>query len=392
MLANFAGGGAAVAVLAREAGARLVVVDAGVIAPPAVDGVRSEVVDGVRGTGNIASRSGDDGPTSLSRCSNEGPSWRTSSPTTGSASSPSATWASGTRRPRARCAPRSSLPIPLQTCGPGTGLDEAGVAPQGGRGSEGARRERCSDGEKPIRSSTLASVGGLEIAFLTGVILGAASRRVPVLLDGFVTGAAALVACAPSRPTRSARWSRRPARRSPGMRSSSSASGSSRCWISGSGSGRGPAPPSRSRWFARRSRSLRTWRPSRRRASAVREALRSAAAAVTFLTAVPIGRRTDIGARDLRRSLILFPAVGALDRRADGDRRLGCGDRAPSAPGGRARRGRRSARDRRHAPRRARRHRRRGGRGALGRGPLDGDARSSARGVRRRSRSRSTSS
>ncbi len=40
----------------------------------------------------------------------------------------------------------------------------------------------------------LASVGGLEIAFLTGVILGAASRRVPVLLDGFVTGAAALVA------------------------------------------------------------------------------------------------------------------------------------------------------------------------------------------------------
>ena len=44
----------------------------------------------------------------------------------------------------------------------------------------------------------------------------------------------------------------------------------------------------------------------------MREALRSAAAAVTFLTAVPIGRRIDIDARDLHRSLILFPAVGAL--------------------------------------------------------------------------------
>ena len=35
-------------------------------------------------------------------------------------------------------------------------------------------------------------------------------------------------------------------------------------------------------------------------------------AAVTFLTAVPIGRRTDIEPRDLRNGLILFPAVGAV--------------------------------------------------------------------------------
>ena len=47
--------------------------------------------------------------------------------------------------------------------------------------------------EHRTRSPLSRSVGGLEIAFLTGVILGAASRRVPVLLDGFVTGAAALV-------------------------------------------------------------------------------------------------------------------------------------------------------------------------------------------------------
>jgi nicotinate-nucleotide--dimethylbenzimidazole phosphoribosyltransferase len=42
----------------------------------------------------------------------------------------------------------------------------------------------------------VAKVGGLEIAGLAGVILGAASCRVPVILDGFITTAAALVAFA----------------------------------------------------------------------------------------------------------------------------------------------------------------------------------------------------
>ena len=39
-------------------------------------------------------------------------------------------------------------------------------------------------------------VGGLEIALLVGVIVGAAEARIPVVLDGFITGAAALVAAA----------------------------------------------------------------------------------------------------------------------------------------------------------------------------------------------------
>jgi adenosylcobinamide-GDP ribazoletransferase len=43
----------------------------------------------------------------------------------------------------------------------------------------------------------------------------------------------------------------------------------------------------------------------------VREGVRSAVAAVTFLTAVPIGRRTGIGARELRRGTVFFPLVGA---------------------------------------------------------------------------------
>lgn len=40
----------------------------------------------------------------------------------------------------------------------------------------------------------LAAVGGLEIAGMTGVILGAAANKVPVVMDGLISGAAALIA------------------------------------------------------------------------------------------------------------------------------------------------------------------------------------------------------
>jgi nicotinate-nucleotide--dimethylbenzimidazole phosphoribosyltransferase len=42
----------------------------------------------------------------------------------------------------------------------------------------------------------LSAVGGFEIAFLTGVLLGAATGRRPALLDGFISSAAGLAACA----------------------------------------------------------------------------------------------------------------------------------------------------------------------------------------------------
>jgi nicotinate-nucleotide--dimethylbenzimidazole phosphoribosyltransferase len=41
----------------------------------------------------------------------------------------------------------------------------------------------------------LSSVGGFEIGFLAGVMLGAAAGRRPLVLDGFISGAAGLVAC-----------------------------------------------------------------------------------------------------------------------------------------------------------------------------------------------------
>lgn len=41
----------------------------------------------------------------------------------------------------------------------------------------------------------LAKVGGLEIAGIAGVVLGAAANRIPVVVDGFISSAGALVAC-----------------------------------------------------------------------------------------------------------------------------------------------------------------------------------------------------
>ena len=42
----------------------------------------------------------------------------------------------------------------------------------------------------------LARVGGLEIGGMAGAMLAAAAHRIPVVIDGFISGAAALVACA----------------------------------------------------------------------------------------------------------------------------------------------------------------------------------------------------
>jgi nicotinate-nucleotide--dimethylbenzimidazole phosphoribosyltransferase len=79
---------------------------------------------------------------------------------------------------------------PSETAGRGTGLDDAGVA----RKVEVIRRALALHPFTNDPIKTLAALGGFEIAAITGLILGAASRRRVVVLDGFITGAAAIVA------------------------------------------------------------------------------------------------------------------------------------------------------------------------------------------------------
>ncbi|MEM1414307.1 MAG: nicotinate-nucleotide--dimethylbenzimidazole phosphoribosyltransferase [Myxococcota bacterium] len=75
--------------------------------------------------------------------------------------------------------------------GPGTGLDDDGVRAKALLVDRALARDgsRADDAE-----GALADLGGLELAAMVGVMLEAEERDVPVLLDGFVVGAAALTA------------------------------------------------------------------------------------------------------------------------------------------------------------------------------------------------------
>jgi nicotinate-nucleotide--dimethylbenzimidazole phosphoribosyltransferase len=74
--------------------------------------------------------------------------------------------------------------------GAGTGLDNAGVQ----RKREVLQRalDRHKDAIEPL--DALAALGGFEIATMAGAILQAASERRVIVVDGFITGAAVLVA------------------------------------------------------------------------------------------------------------------------------------------------------------------------------------------------------
>jgi nicotinate-nucleotide--dimethylbenzimidazole phosphoribosyltransferase len=74
--------------------------------------------------------------------------------------------------------------------GPGTGLDAKGVARKAEVIEAALARHRGTLGD-PL--AVLCRLGGRELAAMAGAILGAREHRIPVLLDGFVAGAAALV-------------------------------------------------------------------------------------------------------------------------------------------------------------------------------------------------------
>jgi nicotinate-nucleotide--dimethylbenzimidazole phosphoribosyltransferase len=82
------------------------------------------------------------------------------------------------------------LPAPLADCiGVGTGHDAAGIARKRAAIERAAARSAATD---PF--NVLCEFGGCEIVMMAGAILGAASMRRPVVVDGFIASAAALAA------------------------------------------------------------------------------------------------------------------------------------------------------------------------------------------------------
>jgi nicotinate-nucleotide--dimethylbenzimidazole phosphoribosyltransferase len=172
MLANFAAGGAAVCVLARRAGAELRVFDLGVGAPtadisagPAMSRERAEECL-ARGDAVAAELAADGfGVVALGEMG------------IGNTTSASALVAVFLGAE------------PAAVVGRGTGVDDEGLARKVEVVGQALAANPTAD---PL--GTLAALGGFEIAFLSGVAIGAAKRRLVVLLDGFITGAAALAA------------------------------------------------------------------------------------------------------------------------------------------------------------------------------------------------------
>jgi nicotinate-nucleotide--dimethylbenzimidazole phosphoribosyltransferase len=81
-------------------------------------------------------------------------------------------------------------PAPLAACiGAGAGHDPAGLARKARILERAAAR---SDASVPLE--VLAQFGGLEIVMMTGLILGGGARRRVVIVDGFISSVAALVA------------------------------------------------------------------------------------------------------------------------------------------------------------------------------------------------------
>ena len=190
MVMNFLSGGAAISAMCRHLGARQVIVDAGVSSDlPAHPGLR--VLKIGRGTGDISQ-----GPAmtrqQADRCIREGILLAMELAETGS--DLIATGDMGIGNTTASSAITSMITgrPPGETTGAGTGrtMEELRHKTEVVRSALEVNAPDPSDG-----LDVLAKVGGFEIGVLTGVMLGGAMIRRAVILDGFISGAAALIAC-----------------------------------------------------------------------------------------------------------------------------------------------------------------------------------------------------
>ena len=188
MVRNFAGGGAAISVLARELGASLDVVNLGTVNDPGeIAGVRRAIV--AAGSANFCVR-----------------------PAV-SAAQLQAALDAGADSVRLACADGAQLYIggemgianttvatalacallgvaPDELAGAGTGLDAAGIAHKAAVVARALALHADASGAR----EQLRCLGGFEIAALSGAFVAAAQAGLPVLVDGYIATVAALAA------------------------------------------------------------------------------------------------------------------------------------------------------------------------------------------------------
>jgi nicotinate-nucleotide--dimethylbenzimidazole phosphoribosyltransferase len=192
MVYNFLSGGAAINVLARQANAEVVVVDVGVDAElaEAPGLVRRKVRRGTRNFAREAAMSEEELHAALHvgiALADEAERQGRTLIALGEMGIGNTTSAS------AIAAMLGGVPA-AQVTGRGTGLDAERCA----RKAEVI--ERALDLHFPQRAAVeplelLRRVGGLEIAAIAGMVLGAAANRIAVAIDGFICTAGAAIAC-----------------------------------------------------------------------------------------------------------------------------------------------------------------------------------------------------
>ncbi|QWC86518.1 nicotinate-nucleotide--dimethylbenzimidazole phosphoribosyltransferase [Nocardioidaceae bacterium] len=195
MLRSFATGGAAVNVLAQQAGARLVVADLGTVAPPELGPDDSPVLD-LRVRAGTADSTVEEAMTREEAERALAHGIRLGRRLIGEGADLLVLGEMGIGNTTTAAALSAALlGRPAEAvCGRGTGVDDAGYARKVAAVQAALDRHDLGPDHGADPVTVLAAVGGLEIAALAGVVLGGVEADVPVLLDGFITGAAALVA------------------------------------------------------------------------------------------------------------------------------------------------------------------------------------------------------
>jgi nicotinate-nucleotide--dimethylbenzimidazole phosphoribosyltransferase len=190
MVANFLAGGAVVNAFAAEVGAEVVVVDVGVAGPlDRADGLLDRKVR--PGTADLAV-----GPAmtldEARRAVEVGIEVATrTAPGSGSLVTGDMGIANTTASAALVCAFTGA--DPAAATGRGTGIDDPTWERKVGVVRRAVRRVPAPPSSPEEALAAVAEVGGLEHAALAGFVIGAAAHRTPVLLDGAIAGAAALV-------------------------------------------------------------------------------------------------------------------------------------------------------------------------------------------------------
>ena len=191
MCANFSAGGAAINVLARVCGAEVLVVDVGVRADLAgLEGIEHRKVR--PGTDDLSA-----GPAMTAREVSEALAVGVEVARGSADARIVGVGEMGIANTTAAAAVTACLTgaAASATVGRGTGVGETGLARKRDVVERASTRVARRADPRGHALDVLRQVGGLEVAAMAGAMIGAAGEGALVLLDGFISSAAALAAC-----------------------------------------------------------------------------------------------------------------------------------------------------------------------------------------------------